>query len=436
MKRRDFFKNVLTGAVSASAGIGLLRCSGESESQKVIPYEKPPNIILIFADDLGYGDLSIYGHPTIKTPNIDSLGKQGVRFTRVQFPQNYEIEEPVPGIPHNQITIAESLKPLGYATHIIGKWHLGDLPEFHPTRHGFDHFYGVPYSNDMDPLYLYRDEEKQLDGENLFKNDKQGLLTELYTEEAVRFIRESQNRPFFLYYATTFPHEPLYATERFAGKSEAGLYGDTIECVDWSVGEIIKTVDELGLAENTLIVFTSDNGALLRIGTPESNGGLRGQKSTVFEGGIREPMLARWTGRIPSGSVCTDPAITMDLFTTFIEIAGGEIPQDRAIDGKNIMPLLDGSGKVPHEELFFYQDDVLCAARFGNWKLHVDRLRWRGRRNEGRFPNFQGTELYDLENDPNETTNLAEQYSDLVGQLTARIKEVEKEFKEEYEAEI
>jgi len=456
--RRDFIKGVTAGVAATSAGMGHLAFSEKSSPQQRSGYDKPPNIILIYADDLGYGDLSTYGHPAIKTPNIDRLGEEGVRFTefyvtcpvctpsraslltgryqarsglyRVIWPESYGYQGWNTGISHYELTLAEMLKPSGYATQIIGKWHLGNLPQFHPQKHGFDHFLGLLHSNDMDPVYLFRDEKILFDGENLMDNPKQGELGKIYTEEAKKFIGENKNRPFFLYFPHTYPHKPLYVPDEFRGKSKAGIYGDVIEYFDWSVGEIVKTVDELGLAEETLIIFTSDNGPYMPTSTPESPGGLRGSKSTLWDGGIKVPMLARWRGRIPAGSVCDDVAVTMDLFTTIINIAGGTIPQDRHIDGKDIMPLLDGTGAVLHEELFFFQQELLGSARFGKWKIHVGEVRRRGQRSSRRV-SPENPELYDLENDPAENKNVAEQHPELVKKFANRIKEFLKEIEAE-----
>jgi arylsulfatase A-like enzyme len=432
-----------------------------------------PNIIVIFADDQGYQDLGVFGSPNIKTPNVDRMAKEGMRFTDfysaasvctpsraalmtgcypervgrlgVLFPRDTK------GLNPDETTIAEVLKAQGYATACIGKWHLGHKKPFLPTNQGFDLYFGIPYSNDMgiDPkMDLASDinwrndytEEKfrkltgRRGGPPLFRGTEvvefpvdQNTLTKRYTEEAIKFITANKDKPFFVYLPHTMPHIPLYATPQFAGKSEAGLYGDTIEEMDWSVGQIMATLKKLSLDKNTLVIYTSDNGPWNLSGNATSKvkgnmnrriGGsalpLRGYKFQQFEGGMREPTVMWWPGHIPAGSVCQEIAGTIDILPTIVAITGASLPEKK-IDGHNILPLLEGhaDAKSPHKA-YFYQSK---AVRIGNWKLLSG-----GRRSKG-------PQLYDLSKDIGEKNNVAADNPDVVKMLVDALEAFKSEMK-------
>ena len=345
-----------------------------------------PNVIIILADDMGWGDLGCYGHPNFKTPNIDRMAREGARLTDFYTPCPYcaptraslmtgryqfrsgITRNPAPdegindiGLPATEITLAQAFKSAGYRTGMIGKWHLGHKPEFYPTRHGFDEYLGILYSNDMRPVQL-------MDNEKIAEYPVvQATLTKRYTERALSFIEQNRGKSFFLYLAHAMPHKPLAASEAFYKKSGAGLYGDAVAELDWSVGQVLAKLKELDLEEKTCVVFTSDNGPWFG----GSSGGLRGMKGNTWEGGIRVPCIARWPGRIAPARVSHEPAIMMDLFTTTLTAAGIPIPKDRTIDGKDIFPLFTSGAKRPHEALFAMGGDVLKTVRSGQWKLHV-----------------------------------------------------------------
>jgi arylsulfatase A-like enzyme len=397
------------------------------------------NFVILFADDLGYGDLSCFGHPTIHTPHLDRMAAEGMRFTQFYSAASlctpsraalltgrYQIRSGMTevlfpkdktGLPAGEITIAEALKTKGYATACIGKWHLGHQPEFYPTRQGFDYYFGLPYSNDMTPSMKRRRQYPPLP---LIRNEQvietepdQTLLTGRYTEEAVGFIKENKDTPFLLYFAHSFPHRPLFASKRFKGKSRRGLYGDVVEEIDWSVGEVLKTLRDLRLAENTFVFFTSDNGADLWSKVNGGSAGLfTGGKAQTHEGGIREPAIAWWPGRIPAGRVSREISITMDLFTTCLTLAGVEIPQDRPIDGVNLLPVLEGKGSLGERTLFFYRGGLLQAVRRGPWKLSYYAP------GKGLKPGLaQSGRLYNLPVDPSEKYDLADRHPEIVAML-------------------
>ncbi|MCA9115456.1 MAG: sulfatase [Planctomycetaceae bacterium] len=416
----------------------------------------PPNVVLIFTDDQGYEDLGCFGSPDIDTPHLDQLAREGVRLTDFYVSQAVCSASRAAlltgcysnrigilgalgpksnhGISSSELTIAEMLRERGYATAIFGKWHLGHHPQFLPTRHGFDQFFGLPYSNDMwpfhpvnpeawPPLPMYEN-EKIIDAE--VTGDDQTQLTTRYTERAVDFIQQNRERPFFLYVPHSMPHVPLYVSRKFAGKSSRGLYGDVIMEIDWSVGEILRTLKENGLDDQTLVIFTSDNGPWLSYGDHAGAVGvLREGKGTMWDGGCREPFIARWPGRIPAGAVCREVAGTIDILPTLAELTGGKLP-DHAIDGKSIWPLLSGrkGARSPHEYYLFYYGRQLQAIRSGRWKLHFPHA-YRSLKGEpgsggkpGPYVQKQtGVALYDLVQDPSESVDLQDDFPEVVARL-------------------
>lgn len=356
---------------------------------------KPPNFIIIFTDDQGYQDLGCYGSPKIKTPRIDQMAAEGVRFTdfyvaapicspsraalmtgcypsRVGLGNWVQRPDSRLGINPNEVTIAELLKGKGYATACIGKWHLGFLPPFVPNSQGFDYYFGIYHNLDLEADYLADQGGVPIlrNGQVVKRPADPAELTELYTDEAIRFIRSKRDEPFFLYLAHTMPHMPLGISERFKGKSKGGLYGDVIECLDWSTGRILDTLRELKLDRRTIVVYTSDNGP----GPGASALPLRGRKLTSYEGGLRVPCIAWGPGHVAQGQVCRELATSMDFYPTFARLAGAAVPSDRVIDGRDIGPLLaePTKAKTPHDA-FFYHGSLgeLSAVRSGKWKLFL-----------------------------------------------------------------
>jgi arylsulfatase A-like enzyme len=359
-----------------------------------------PNIVLILADDLGYADVGVQGAKH-RTPIIDQMAAEGMRLTsfytaanvctptraslmtgcyakRVGLHENQDRNWVLlPGDSHglsaNEITLPQLLKKQGYATVCLGKWHLGDQPEFLPTRHGFDEYFGIPFSNDMGrtertdnhfpPLPMLR-------GEKVIETEPdQHFLTRRYTDEAVAFLKRNRDHPFFMYFAHNMPHWPQFASEAFAGKSGNGRYGDAVTEIDWSVGVLLQTLRDLKLEDNTLVLFLSDNGGPIRQGA--NNLPLRAGKGTIFEGGHRVPFIARWPGKVPAGKTTPEIAVTFDLYTTLAKLGGAKIPTDRTVDGRDIWPLITGEAgaKSPHEAFYYYHHDTLGAVRSGPWKL-------------------------------------------------------------------
>jgi uncharacterized sulfatase len=313
----------------------------------------------------------------------------------------------VRGIPQDEVLLPEVLARRGYRTGLVGKWHLGDKPGHLPNDRGFDSFYGALYSNDVQPYAIYRDRQIEYEAPA-----DQNRLTRDFSREALAFIRRHPDRPFFLYLAHAMPHEPLHVSQDFRGRSAAGLYGDAVEELDWSVGQILDTVDELGLAGQTLVVFTSDNGPWWQ-GSP---GLTRGRKMLAFEGGFRVPFIARWPGVIPAGASRGEMSVNFDLFATCLQLAGAPLPQDRIIDGQDILPVLVGQSPSPHDTLLFYDTRTLVALRYRQWKYH---RRFRTD-NAGYWPLQQGPFLFDLENDPNESYSLIESEPALAAELKGR----------------
>ena len=421
---------------------------------------RPVNVVVILADDLGYGDLACYGHTRFKTPHLDRMAAEGARLTNFyaacpfcaptraslltgRYPFRSGMNgNPAPdggvndlGIPDGELLLGELFQKAGYATACYGKWHLGHRPQFFPTRHGFDEYFGILYSNDMRPVELRHNEERAE------YPVEQTTLTSRYTERALAFLEKHKDRPFFLYLPHAMPHKPLAASEAFYKKSGAGLYGDVIAELDDAVGRVLAKLKELQLDERTFVVFTSDNGPWYG----GSSGGLRGMKGQNWEGGIRVPLIARWPGKIPPGHVSHEPAIMMDLFATTLTAAGIELPKDRTIDGRDILPLLSSDAKSPHEALFSVQGRNLRTVRAGNWKLHAAGTPRPDNRQPGwvdpRAPDKQtilapaeqygpehfpglatgdtsaGPALFDLAADPGEQKNVAADHPEVVQRL-------------------
>ena len=443
-----------------------------------------PNVIIVYCDDLGYGDLGCYGSRAIATPNVDRLAREGVRMTdyyacnaicapsraglltgRYPFRSGvignlYPKDEPftrraareyvggslqglgaldlqegevVAGIPARELLLGEALQTAGYRTAMVGKWHLGDYSidaAYNPRRNGFDFYLGLPHSNDMLPCPLYRNEEM------LQANigTDQAKLTGLYTQEAVRFIKEAGREPFFLYVAHTFPHQPLYASAQFAGQSKAGKFGDAVEEIDWSVGQIMTTLQETGVADNTLVFFTSDNGPWFE----GSAGPFRGRKGQSYEGGFHVPMIAHWPAGLPAGRECRVPWMNIDLYPTILALAGVPLPEDRVIDGRDILGLLTGrETRSPHEALFFYHYDQLEGLRSGQWKYfrRINRYVWPIPLDAASIPNKLGGSqlgnrwplLYNLAIDPGESYNVIATHPGVADRLAALLQQWEAE---------
>lgn len=397
----NLFKTMLSG--------GLLMAVIPSAKGAKPEKSDLPNFIIIFADDMGYGDIGVYGHPTIQTPNLDKMAQEGIKLTnfyvgapvstpsraalltgrlpirsgmgsekrRVLFPNSNG------GLPPEEITIAKALKSNGYHTAAIGKWHLGHKSPFLPTDHGFDSYYGIPYSNDMDKVEktdhftLANEERFQAYNVPLMRNGQiverptdQRTITRRYTEEAITKIKDFKGEPFFIYLAHNLPHIPLFRSADFKDVSKAGIYGDVIEEIDWSVGQILETLKNEGLAENTLVIFTSDNGPWLTFKTHGGSAGLlRGGKGGTFEGGLRVPSIFWWPGTLKP-RVEIEMTTTMDIFPTFMKLTNTALPADRIYDGYDITPVLFETGPNPRDVIFYYRDTEVFAVRKGDYKAH------------------------------------------------------------------
>lgn len=411
----------------------------------------PPNIIVIFADDLGYTDLGVYGAKDIRTPNLDRLAAEGIRFTDFYaesvctparaalmtgaYPKRVSLHVAVlppatkSGLNPSEITVAELLKGRGYTTACIGKWHLGLEPAVLPTAQGFDSYYGMPGPN-HGASDLYRGTEVIAKNADVPRDQ----ITQRYTEEAIKFIRDSRERPFFLYLAHSAVHIPRFASEKFRGKSAAGLYGDMTEELDWSCGEVFRTLRELKLDESTIVIFTSDNGPAGRPAPP-----LHGGKGSTWEAGSRVPFIVRWPGVIPAGAVSRELGTLRDIFPTFAAITGAALPTDRRYDGHDLLPLLRGepAAKSLTNRLYYYaRSGQLSAIREGDWKLHLvaPEERWWGNIPSGGLietkPATPPPWLYNLRDDIGETRNVADAHADVV----ARLLQAAREFDQEIEA--
>ena len=459
ISRRDFLKGaaIAGGAVLAGGtarqiyntiGRDFKPERAKVYLESVIPSPTPenlPNIIIILTDDLGFGDLE---SPVVKTPNLKRMAVEGTSLSSFyatasvcspsraglltgRYPVRTLISTPllsthnplnivmdalgrysydVQGIPKDEVLLPEVLSRRGYRTALVGKWHLGGTPGYLPNDRGFDSFYGALWSNDDQPYAIYRNREVAVPAPA-----DENVLTKDFTLAAQDFIRSNQNSPFFLYLAHAMPHYPVHASEDFRGKSDAGLYGDAVEEVDWSVGQILNTLVELGLDEKTLVIFTSDNGPWME-GNP---GYARGRKLLCFEGGFRVPFIARWPGVIPAAKTSAEMCINFDLFVTCLQMAGATPPQDRIIDGKDMLPFLMGVAPSPNDTMFYYDTRTLVAVRHEDWKY----FRRYVTDNAAYWPTQQGPFLFDLKSDPNESYSLIESQPERTAELARMLED-------------
>jgi arylsulfatase A len=437
----------VTGLVTF--GVASQQCTIQKDKEK----KSTPNFIVLFTDDMGYGDIGAFGHPTIRTPNLDRMASQGQKWTsfyvaapvstpsrtglltgrlpvrsgmcsekrRVLFPDSEG------GLPANENTIASLLKAQGYHTAAIGKWHLGHKSPYLPTSHGFESYLGIPYSNDMDKIedtnYFTLAEMERYQAYNvpLMRDTQiierpadQRTITKRYTEEAITRIKSFKDQPFFLYLAYSFPHIPLFRSEGFKDISRAGIYGDVIEEIDWSVGQILETLKNEGIAENTFVVFTSDNGPWLTFKTHGGTAGLlRGGKGGTFEGGMREPTIFWWPGKIEPG-VIMEMATTMDLLPTFCNLANVKIPDDRIYDGYDISAVIFGNGPNPRNVVYYYRDTEVFAIRKGGYKAHfITQPEYGSNVRTIHDPPL----LFNLDVDPSENFDVAQDHPDIIADI-------------------
>ncbi|MFI7448635.1 sulfatase [Nonomuraea sp. NPDC049714] len=395
------------------------------------PTRIQPNIVLVVMDDLGYGDLGCTGNTILRTPRIDSIAADGITLRHMyaasaictpsraalltgRYPQRVGLPRVLSprdgtGLSSWEHTLPEMLRDAGYRTAMFGKWHLGCRPEHYPTRHGFDEYAGLLYSNDMHPVELF-------EGEEISTTDvDQATLTGAYTDQAIDFIERHVDQPFFVYLAHTMPHIPLHVEEQFRGRSAGGRYGDVVESLDHHIGRLLGRLDDLGLADDTLVMVTSDNGPWFE----GSTGGLRGTKLHTYEGGIRVPFVARWPGRIPAGAASDEPVCLFDLLPTLAALAGGTVPRDRPIDGVDVSEVLAGRSIPGPRPLFFFHWWTLNAVRSGPWKLHLDRFP----RDPNRAHGMELPQLFNLEIDPAETYDLKDGHPDVLEHLTGLAKD-------------
>lgn len=463
--RRDFLRTAGCGAAALAATFSSFGKKAQSDFQSSEnPSASRPNIIIILADDLGWGDLGCYGHPSIRTPNLDRMAAEGMRFTDFyaaaevctpsraalltgRYPlrsgmchDKYRVlrRTSAGGLPATEVTIAQALKQCGYSTAMMGKWHLGNYandPAHHPRKHGFDYYFGLPHSNDMNPTpaapkqATHRlDQHAEWWAAPLYRNEEliecpadQTTLTRRYTEEAVKFIGTQRTEPFFLYLAHSFPHVPLFASDKFSKQSPRGLYGDVVEELDWSVGQVLDALRRTGLDKNTVVFFTSDNGPWLIMDEAGGSAGpLKEGKGSTWEGGMRVPGIAWGPGRVQSGVVTHALACIMDLFPTSVKLAGAALLSDRVIDGLDISALLGGTGPSPREVFFYYRGTQLYAVRKGAFKVHYTT---RSSYGQDKPVPHDPPLLFNLARDPGEQFDVAKDHPEV---LAAIAKEVER----------